>query len=119
LSAWTHFADGGPGSACPAIPEKLSNFAPDLTPTFPGDVDVTMQKQLESQQQFAEVQRLFDLSAWQMFLAVNWPTTDAGEPLPSITDFSPENEPHWTLEQWVSSSQIYRADGRRPKGLVT
>jgi hypothetical protein len=57
------------------------------------------------------VQRLFDLNAWQMFLAVNWPTNDQGQPAASLTDVA-SGEPHWTL--WQTSSQIYRADGKRP-----
>jgi hypothetical protein len=56
------------------------------------------------------VQRLFDLNAWQMFLAVNWPTNDQGQPAASLTDVA-SGEPHWTL--WQTSSQIYRADGKR------
>jgi hypothetical protein len=46
-----------------------------------------------------------------MFLAVNWPTNDQGQPAPSITDMN-FGEPHWTL--WQTSAQIYRTDGKRP-----
>ena len=96
----------------PPYLKNFPNFAPDLTPPFPGDVDVAMQKQLEGAQQFAEVQRLFDLDAWQMFLAVNWPTNNGGQPDKSITD---QDAPHWTLPGWQESAQVYRVDGKRPQ----
>jgi hypothetical protein len=68
-------------------------------------------QQLVKEKRFAEVQRLFDLDAWQMFLAVNWPTNNQGQPAPAITDTA-FGEPHWT--PWQMSSQIYREDGQRP-----
>ncbi len=100
-----------PSNPRPAYLANFPNFAAKLTPPFPGDVDTAMQKRLEQQNQFAEIQRLFDLDAWQMFVAVNWPTTDLGQPARSITDpsFGP---PHSTL--WQNSSQVYRVDGKRP-----
>ena len=103
----------------PAPPPYLANFpnfAPTLTSPFPGDVDMALKQSLEKRRQFAAVQRLFDLDAWQMFLALNWPTSDEGQPAPSITDlkFGP---PHWTL--WQTSSQIYRVDGKRPTACGT
>jgi hypothetical protein len=101
-------------SAAAQTPPYLANFpsfAPVLTPPFPGDVDTALKKKLEDAKQFAEVQRLFDLNGWQMFLAVNWPTNNQGQPAVSITDTS-FGPPHWTL--WQTSSQIYRADGKRP-----
>ena len=96
----------------PPYLKSFPNFAPDLTPQFPGDVDVAMKKQLEDQQKFAEVQRLFDLDAWQMFLATNWPTNDNGQPDKSLTD---QDAPHWTLPEWQESAQVYRVDGKRPQ----
>jgi hypothetical protein len=68
-------------------------------------------QQLVKENRFAEVQRLFDLDAWQMFLAVNWPTNNQGQPAPAITDTA-FGDPHWT--PWQMSSQIYREDGKRP-----
>ncbi len=100
-----------PPNSPPAYLADFPNFARKLTPPFPGDVDTALQHRLAQQKKFAEIQRLFDLDAWQMFVAVNWPTNDQGRPAPSITDtaFGP---PHWTL--WQTSSQVYRVDGQRP-----
>src|SRR5215470_8155302 len=74
-----------------ALPPYLSafpNFAPNLTPPLPGDVDIALKTQLEKAREFPKVQREFDLNAWQMFLALNWPTNDRGEPAPKIEDTS-------------------------------
>jgi hypothetical protein len=88
------------------------DFAPDVTPQMPGDVDITLKTQLEKAKQFARVQREFDLNAWQMFLALNWPTNDQGKAAPRLEDtaFGP---PHWTL--WHNSSAIYQDDGAPPQ----
>jgi hypothetical protein len=88
------------------------NFAPVLAPEMPGDVDIALKERLERAREFAKVQREFDLNAWQMFLAANWPTNDNGQPAPRIEDvnFGP---PHWTL--WHSSSDIYRENGAVPQ----
>src|ERR1043165_8904620 len=104
------FAGLGSGNAAAQVsrqtPSYLSsfpNFTPDLTPAFPGDVDTALKKRLEQQNRHPEVECLFYLYAWQMFLAVNWPTDDQGQPAPSLSDVA-FGDPHWTL--WPTSSQI-------------
>lgn len=110
LAVASHHVAAQPRSM-PAYLRNFPNFAATPTPAFPGDVDIALKKKLEAEKQFAAVQRLFDLNAWQMFLAVNWPTNDQGRPARSIADtkFGP---PHWTL--WQTSSQVFRTDGLRP-----
>lgn len=95
----------------PAYLADFPNFAPAVTPQVPGDVDIALKDQIEKARQFALVQREFDLNAWQMFLALNWPTNDQGQPAPRLEDtgFGP---PHWTL--WHDSSTIFQADGAPP-----
>jgi len=78
---------------------------------MPGDVDITLKGQLEKAQQFAKVQREFDLYAWQMFLALNWPTDDRGEPAGQINQTF-VGPPRWTL--WHDSSTIFQANGATP-----
>jgi hypothetical protein len=100
--------------ALQSLPPYLAafpNFAPTLRPELPGDVDIVLKTQLEKAREFAKVQREFDLNAWQMFLSLNWPTSDHGAPAPRIddTNFGP---PHWTL--WHNSSAIYRDNGGVP-----
>lgn len=95
----------------PAYLAAFPNFAPAVTPQMPGDVDIALKTQLEKAGEFAKVQREFDLNAWQMFLAANWPTNNQGQPAPKLEDtgFGP---PHWTL--WHNSSTIFRANGAPP-----
>ena len=106
------------GAQTPNLPPYLAafpNFSPKLTAPMPGDVDINLQHALEGKQAFPEVQREFDLYAWQAFVALNWPTNDHNQPAPKFTDtaFGP---PHWTL--WHSSSSIYQTDGSTPAACV-
>jgi len=90
---------------------KFPNFAPALTPQLPGDIDTNLKTTLENAGKFAQVQREFDLNAWQMFLAVNWPTNNQGRPARRITDTG-FGQPYWTL--WHNSSSIFQEHGVPP-----
>jgi hypothetical protein len=99
----------------PPAPPYLAtfpNFAPILTPQLPGDVDIALKTVLEKAGQFPQVQREFDLNAWQMFLAVNWPTNNQGRPALRIKDTS-FGAPRWTL--WHNSSTIFQVNGATPQ----
>ena len=91
---------------------NFPNFAPLLTPQLPGDVDIDLKTKLENGGQFPQVQREFDLNAWQMFLAVNWPTNNQGRPALRITD-TRFGAPRWTL--WHNSSSIFQINGATPQ----
>lgn len=95
----------------PAYLKTFPDFAPELTPQMPGDVDIKLKTELEKAKEFAKVQREFDLYSWQMFLALNWPTDSQGKPAAKITDTG-VGAPHWTL--WHSSSDIFQTDGATP-----
>jgi len=107
----------------PSTPPYLASFpsfAPKLTAEMPGDVDKALKERLESNNppdypDFPKVQREFDLNAWQMFLALNWPTNNQGQSAPNITDtnFGP---PHWTL--WHDSSTIFQEKGAAPEACA-
>ena len=90
---------------------NFPNFAPAVTPRMPGDVDIALKEKLEKAKEFAKVQREFDLNAWQMFLALNWPTNDQGKAAPKLEDTS-FGPPHWTL--WHNSSAIFQDNGAPP-----
>jgi hypothetical protein len=98
-------------STTPPYLAAFPNFAPVLAPEIPGDVDIALKQRLEQAREFPRVQREFDLNAWQMFLALNWPTNNQGQPAPKLEDtgFGP---PHWTL--WHNSSTIFRDNGATP-----
>ena len=101
--------------APPTVPPYLAtfpNFAPILTPQLPGDVDIDLKTKLEKAGQFPQVQREFDLNAWQMFLAVNWPTNNQGRPALRVKDTG-FGAPRWTL--WHNSSTIFQVNGATPQ----
>jgi hypothetical protein len=91
---------------------NFPNFAPLPTPQLPGDVDIDLKTKLENGGLFPQVQREFDLNAWQMFLAVNWPTNNQGRPALRITD-TRFVAPRWTL--WYDSSSIFQINGATPQ----
>ncbi|SDR60792.1 hypothetical protein SAMN05519103_07121 [Rhizobiales bacterium GAS113] len=103
-------AIGAPPSR-PAYLAAFPNFAPAVKPPMPGDVDIALKDELEKAKQFSKVQREFDLNAWQMFLALNWPTNDQGRPAPRLEDTS-FGPPHWTL--WHNGSTIFQDGGAIP-----
>jgi len=115
VAAINAFAGSLAFGAPPAMPLYLANFpnfAPILTPQLPGDVDITLKTKLEKAGQFPQVQREFDLNAWQMFVAVNWPTNNQNRPALRITDTS-FGAPRWTL--WHNSSTIFQVNGAPPQ----
>jgi len=82
---------------------------PPLSPEMPYDVDMAQKSALEKKQQFAHVQRLFDIYSWQTFIALNWPIDDQGKPQKSITA---ESRHFW--ETYIESFQVYKEDGSGP-----
>ena len=84
-------------------------FNPTILSTLPGDVDMTLKKNLENAGKFSDVQREFDLNAWQMFLAVNWPVEADGKPKKALTD---PGELLWS--RWTPSYLVYQSDGKKP-----
>ena len=95
----------------PAYLADFPNFRQLLTLGLPGDVDTEIKKQLEAKQEFAKVQRLFDLWSWQAFLSLNWPTNDQGHRLADVKDSSGA-PPAWTL--WTNSTDIFLPGGTPP-----
>lgn len=96
----------------PAYLANFPNFAPKLSPEqLPGDVDTALKTQLEAKQEFAKVQRLFDLWSWQAFVSLNWPTDNHGRTLADAKDIA-EAPPAWTL--WTDSTDIFLPGGAAP-----
>lgn len=85
------------------------DFPEVLTPVIPRDVDPTLKKELEDEQKFADVQRLFDLVSWEAFVAINWPMNAEGKPMPKLSD---AGTPTWA--SWKESFEVYKEDGSEP-----
>ncbi|EHQ25191.1 hypothetical protein [Mucilaginibacter paludis] len=85
------------------------NFPEKLTPVTPYDVDTSLERKLLHEQKFAEAQRLFEVLSWQMFISLNWPVNDKGEPKADITD---AGKRIW--EGWKESYEVFRVNGDKP-----
>ena len=87
---------------------SFPNFEGQLTPQqLPGDVDVALNRRLEGEQKFPEVQRLFDLWSWQAFISLNWPTDASGKRTGDATQ-----PPAWSL--WTGSTHVFLPHGAPP-----
>ncbi len=85
------------------------NFPQPISSTTPYDVDTALETKLMAENKVDDVQRMFDILAWQMFISVNWPTDAKGTPTPRITD---NGIPIW--ESWKESFEIFKPDGSAP-----
>jgi len=90
--------------------ESYLNFPEKLTPITPYDVDTALESKLINAQKFGEVQRIFEVLSWQMFISLNWPLDKDGKPAADISDTG-----HRTWERWKESYEIFRDSGATPK----
>jgi hypothetical protein len=58
-------------------------------------------------------QTLFDLFSWKVFIALNWPANADGEADPKGTFGDSQRPKVW--ESWIGSSEIFKADGSKPR----
>jgi len=99
-------------SAPPAAPylALFPDFSPELVPILPGDIATQLNASLERDGKFALVQRLFDLYAWQMFIAVNWPVQPDGT---AAHGFTAPGPPRWS--GWTTTDALFRESAGAPK----
>ncbi len=90
-------------------PEEYLNFPTKLSSSTPYDVDIALENKLLKEGKFDETQRLFDILSWQMFISLNWPCDEKGQPAVKIT--SP-GAPIW--ESWKESFEVFKDDGSAP-----
>lgn len=86
------------------------NFPEKLTYKTPFDVDTALEHKLQHEQKFDETQRIFEVLSWQMFISLNWPVDEKGDPKPDITD---DGGRIW--EHWKESYEVFKEDGGKPK----
>ena len=89
--------------------KRYLHFPPELSPETPYDVNRKLQKKLTKQEEFVEVQRLFEILSWQNFIALNWPYSADGKPKDNIAS---KGVLPW--ETWKESYEVYKEDGSRP-----
>ncbi len=84
-------------------------FSADL----PYDVDTRIVHRLDQQGRVLEAQREFDILAWQVFIALNWPADDRGRPARAKTIADASGDRVWSF--WRPASTIFLPDGAAPK----
>ena len=72
---------------------------PSLASKFYYDVDEKLHKKLTKQERLVEVQRMFEIQAWQWFIKLNTPSFSTGKL-------------EW--ESWKESYEVYKEDGSKP-----
>ncbi len=102
------------GSVAHGMEPKASplDFPQPLSPDLPYDIDVEADRKLDRDTQVPEAQRLFDIFAWQAFIALNWPANADGTPDRKKTIADTEAPRVWM--SWRTNDSIYLPDGGAP-----
>jgi len=94
-----------PGLAqMPPNPTSLSSSMPADAPPKPAFVNFN----------FAEVQRKFDIFAWQEFVALNWPPGKPGQPGPGTIGKSVTGDNSTVWETYMADSQVFQPGAAPP-----
>lgn len=89
----------------PPNPTTLSSSLPADAPPKPN---------LSTTGNFAEIQRKFDIFAWQEFVALNWPVGRPGQPGPGIIGKSPSGDNSTVWESYMAASQVFQPGAAPP-----
>jgi hypothetical protein len=95
-----------PDAASFAFPAPLSS-------ALPFDVDEARVGRLVSDGRIAAAQRLFEVLAWQTFVALSWPSDEQGRPLPGAAGDQQNSSPR-AWEFWIRGSQVFKPKGAPP-----
>ena len=88
------------------------DFPTPLSSNLPYDVDVAVLSRLDRDKQIPEAQRLFDIFAWQAFIALNWPSLPDGKP-DNAKNMGDNKAPRVWMS-WRTNDSVYKPDGSRP-----
>jgi len=125
LAAVVHAATPPDTSTPASAPPQPGQFSAPLKPDLPYDVDIAQLRKLsETPDQedppftipdgnVPSAQRLFDIFAWQSFIALNWPATPEGTPDKSKTLADSTAPRVWEHE--VEISEVFRENGAAPR----
>ena len=83
-----------------------------LSSDLPFDINVEEFRRLDRDKQIPEAQRLFDIFAWQAFIALNWPAKADGTP-DRDKDMSDNTSPRVWMS-WRTNESVFKPDGSRP-----
>jgi hypothetical protein len=105
-------AEPGKAPAENPVAPAAQTFPTPLSPDLPYDVDVAALGRLNRDTQVPEAQRLFDIFAWQAFLALNWPADENGAPDRSKTLRDSTSRRVWM--SWRRNDTIFLPTGEKP-----
>jgi hypothetical protein len=91
-------------------PDPLA-FPRPLSPDLPFDVDIERLRVLVRENKIPEAQRLFDIFAWQAFIALNWPALPDGSPDWTKTIADSTAPRVWM--GWRANESVFKPDGSR------
>jgi len=112
------------GGSPAATGQEARHITPPLSPDLPSDVNVEALRSLSDtpdkprppftipDENIAQANRLFDVFAWQSFLALNWPAQADGQADTNKTLADAATPRVW--EYYVDSAQVYQPDGAAP-----
>lgn len=89
--------------------EEYLNFPRKLSADTPYDVDPELEKRLMAEGKVDDVQRMFDILSWQLFIAMNWPRDEKNQAAAKITG---NGNPIWI--HWKESFEVFKEDGSKP-----
>ncbi|HTU17159.1 MAG TPA: hypothetical protein VMG10_03795 [Gemmataceae bacterium] len=114
LAAWQN-RPGAPasGETPPGAASAPKPFPVPLSPELPHDVDVEALSKLDRDKQVPEAQRLFDIFAWRVFIALNWPADANGQPDPTKTIKDCTAKRVWM--SWRRNDTIFLPNGEKPQ----
>ena len=76
------------------------------------DVDEKALATVGSDEQFPQAQPLFDLFAWRVFVALNWPAQQDGQPDTTKTLADRTTWKVW--EYWKQTNEVFLPNGAKP-----
>jgi hypothetical protein len=111
-----------PGPARPTPPPgnpPPGNLRVEFKPELPVDVDDGTDdfSFIHNPANIPEAQRIFDLFAWKLFVAMNWPANAGGLPDPKISLKQDADEGSWRPRVWqtlADVNQLFRRYGEAP-----
>ncbi len=104
-------AAGASGAAADTSAAERLDFPPRLSPELPSGIDRAFMLKLDLADPYdlAQASRVFDLFAWESFVALQWPVDSQGTPAPALTG---PGVPRWVY--WMTPNEIFLPDGARP-----
>ncbi|WP_437314148.1 hypothetical protein [Sorangium sp. So ce385] len=94
-----------------ALWSSFPDFTQELCSALPRDVDRELNERYRERGEPKKINRLFDILAWQSFIAMAWPVADDGR---TRLGLAAAGAPWW--DTWKNGQDVFRPDGAKPDG---